>query len=79
MGKIPKVTLKEVKSLSKEKMAAQKQKDEKLEKLKELLKDNEMSKVLRESPIFKELMNDEQFKMVINACIGLDKLNDSQN
>ena len=62
MGKIPKVTLKVVKGLSKEKMAAQKQKDEKLEKLRELLKDPEKSKILRESPIFKELMSDEQFK-----------------
>ena len=67
MGKIPKVTLKQVKKLSKEKMAAQKQKDEKLEKLKELLKDPEKSKVLRDNPIFKELMSDEQFKMVIDA------------
>ena len=61
LGKIPKVTLKEVKLLTDRKREAEEKKRNQIEQLKVLLQDPAKRQVLETRPEFQELLKDKMF------------------
>ena len=66
LGKIPKVTLKEVKLLTDRKREAEEKKRNQIEQLKVLLQDPAKRQVLEARPEFQELLKDKMFAEAVS-------------